>query len=110
MFSNLQFRSPDDAAPYVQEKTKNLNGSLRFLYHVISSILDTVPQLPLNISLLYSQAGDTEDISFVSHTLLSCIPGRRLHEDKNRMLLCGNSCEYRNLKAAFVLSFWFVKN
>lgn len=63
-------------------------------------------QLRPNIALLYSQTGDTKDIS-VSHMLLSCITGRRLNKDKNEMLLCGNCCEYRNLKAAFVLSFCF---
>jgi len=46
---------------------------------------------------------------FVSQTLLSCITGRLLHGDTNGMLLCENSCKYRNLKAAFILSFYFCE-
>lgn len=87
VFSNLQFRSPDDAATYVWEKTKDLNNSLWFLYHAIPCVLDMVSweyskQLRPNIALLYSQTGDTKDIS-ASHMLLSCIIGRRLNKDKN---------------------------
>lgn len=111
---NSQCRSPARAASDVQKKTKNLKNP-HGLYTTEYPLLDLLPrdyseQLAQNMARLYSQTrANTKDIS-VLQTLLSRITERRLHEEENGMLLCANSCKFRNSKAGFVLSLFLLKN